>query len=355
MRVFQLLLLATVPALQVVQGITAVEEAQSQRLGFGARQGDDRALQDCAEAGGGTDMRPWLVIGIPTVPRHNDLDYIGTCLDTIMQWLPTSASDPLHGRVKAMYLNNRPGEHIRFEEARSRLMNNSHPHHTDVLFIENDARLQENADPGGATAGGDGDAHPGPRVRQQTRDIVSNLRQAAKLDPQFYLFLEDDMAFCPQGLMAIQYLVGKASAYYPDWLAIRSSYGMNGIFLQGRDILPFADYLMEHQARRPPDHLVVEWFAGEKPASRAYKGGRVNIGFKWNLFDHKGTKSTLRAAEQYAFPTCYVPLTEPVVFEVEAYNVKQCAHDDISPCVPPSSHAPSLVDWPSVLPPKGST
>lgn len=46
-------------------------------------------------------------------------------------------------------------------------------------------------------------------------------------------------------------------SYYPDWIAVRASFGMNGIFLQARDLLPFATYLEENQNRRPPDHLVV--------------------------------------------------------------------------------------------------
>jgi len=37
-------------------------------------------------------------------------------------------------------------------------------------------------------------------------------------------------------VQAIQYLLDKASRYHPDWLAIRASYGMNGVFM--RDKVP---------------------------------------------------------------------------------------------------------------------
>lgn len=70
---------------------------------------------------------------------------------------------------------------------------------------------------------------------------------------------------------------------------------MNGIFLPDEDLEVFADYLVKHQERRPPDHLVVEWYAGETAEAKAHKAGRANIGFKYNLFDHIGEVSTLRA------------------------------------------------------------
>ncbi len=67
----------------------------------------------------------------------------------------------------------------------------------------------------------------------------------------------------------------------------------------------FREYLLKHQVRRPPDHLVVEWFAGETAESKAYKGNRANIGFRYNLFNHIGIVSTLRKQLQTTFPLCY--------------------------------------------------
>ena len=108
---------------------------------------------------------------------------------------------------------------------------------------------------------------------------------------------------------------------------------MNGVLMHnGKDLKAFADYLAQHQARRPPDHLVVEWFAGEKPQSARYKKGRAHMAFRYNIFDHLGKRSSLRSTNSPAYPICYEPLVEPVLFEVEAFKPKVCANEDIWPC-----------------------
>lgn len=91
-----------------------------------------------------------------------------------------------------------------------------------------------------------------------------------------------------------------------------------GALLHMADVPAFAQYLETHAARRPPDHLLVEWFAGETPESAAYIGTRVHYTSKYNLFEHAGTVSTLRGGKMPKFAVCYDYLEEPVLFEVRA-------------------------------------
>lgn len=49
---------------------------------------------------------------------------------------------------------------------------------------------------------------------------------------------------------------------------------------------------------RPPDHIMTEWSAGEAAESRAYKGNRPHMCFRYNLFAHQGKVSSLRAEHQ---------------------------------------------------------
>jgi len=168
------------------------------------------------------------------------------------------------------------------------------------------------------------------------------MRSAAGLS-DFYFFTEDDMELCPHALFAIQYMLTKAERYHPGFMMIRCSYGMNGIIIRDDDMKSFGDYLEEHQARRPPDHLVVEWFAGETPQSASLKNGRAHLSFRYNILNHLGKVSTLRDARSKAFPICYEDLGEPILFEVEAFNYLKCGDDDISPCnVSPEVKSPRM-------------
>ena len=288
-------------------------------------------------------IQPWLIIGIPTFVRPNHVDYLGQTLASIAQELPKDPLDPYYGKIRVVIMNNYGPGHETFDAARRRYAP-PHPLSWAMEFHTNDGLLK---DPHGLDRRDDGSPNtPGFRVRKQTRDLVTLLRAAAaspsdspygqsehqKHGGKYYLFLEDDMLFCPHALLSIKYLLTKAETYNPNWIAVRASYGMNGIFLRGHDLLTFAAYLLEHQARRPPDHLVVEWFAGEKPQSAQYRGERQHVSFRYNLFHHIGAVSSLRAAQQVSFPECYEPLGEPVLFTIEAFKPAVCPNDDIWPC-----------------------
>ena len=277
--------------------------------------------------------KKWLIIGIPTVPRSNGVDYLSSTVEAIMQQIPDRPSDPFYGKVKVVVLNHRPGEHPIFEKVKQWVLSSQKgKDHFD--FVENLHPLKdatpERRDKGNPNL-------PGYRVRHQTRDVASLLlHDAVKDKSHYFLFMEDDLRLCAHGLLAIRYLLAKAELYNPNWIAIRASYGMIGIFMRGgTDLTTFANYLINHQRRRPPDHLVVEWFAGERPESKIYKRRRPHVAFKYNLFDHIGARSTLRGSISPAYPICYEKLVVPILFEVEAFNPKKCPTNDISPCILP--------------------
>ena len=59
-------------------------------------------------------------MGIPTVPRRNEADYLTRTLETLLQELPSDSTDPLYARVRVLVMNNRPGNHSVFYAVRLR-------------------------------------------------------------------------------------------------------------------------------------------------------------------------------------------------------------------------------------------
>ena len=180
------------------------------------------------------------------------------------------------------------------------------------------------------------------------------------------MLMEDDFRLCPNALLALLHMHLKAASMphhaalspqqaavrldkagvprppplQPDaqgavpWLVLRVCYGLNGVVLHTRDVPEFAWYLSTRLTQRPPDHLLVEWFAGEKPDSAAFVGQRAHFTYKYNLLDHFGRQSSLRAAPQGTFGACFDPLDTGNLFPVEAWDARTCGHDDMTPCRP---------------------
>jgi len=174
---------------------------------------------------------------------------------------------------------------------------------------------------------------PTPQVRKQTRDVVALLKHVVGKS-RYYLFMEDDFAFCPHFVTLLHYLINKAHVYYPNWISIKVSFGLNGFILKNynSDLDTYANYMLKHQRRRPPDHLQTEWAAGETAESGTYKAGRPHLAFRYNLLYHMGRVSSLRDQPSGEFSQCFAELTAPVLFEIDAFKPLECGHDDIWPC-----------------------
>jgi len=238
--------------------------------------------------------------------------------------VPGAPENPIHSSVRVLVVDNTPGskgDHVSFKKLRDK--------YTESSIIS--FKVQPKT--GRVSEGSDRDQanRPGARVRTQTRDLIYTLRQLDKRS-RHVLVMEDDFYMCPGSLDAILYMLDKAYRKDASWLAMKVSYGFNGIILKQADIKVFASYLEEHIRRRPPDHLQTEWWAGETDQSRRYKKGRPYFVFRYNLLEHIGVKSSLREKEMRGFGVCGQEMNTELMFEVDAFNKNKCPASDMYPC-----------------------
>jgi hypothetical protein len=208
-----------------------------------------------------TDSK-WLIIAIPTISRLHNEDYLLVTLESIASQLSIDKSNIFYNQILICVVNtqiynydsnNEKNKHIVYENAKTKYTNPNYLKAIYFQFIELTVddilpdpikNKNEKNDFGNANK-------PGFLVRKQTRSLVSVIKKNIN-KANFYLFLEDDMKFCSNFIITTQYLLDKSSRYHPNWLAIRASYGMNGIFMHNKDLEFFSNYLLSNQARRPP-------------------------------------------------------------------------------------------------------
>ena len=69
------------------------------------------------------------------------------------------------------------------------------------------------------------------QVQRQSCDLVAAINAILDVQPaaEHVMMMEDDWLFCPHGLESLRYFLAKAYRYDPAWLALRVSYGFNGV------------------------------------------------------------------------------------------------------------------------------
>ena len=278
----------------------------------------------------------WLIVGIPTVPRPGDdaARPEESPLGRVLLSYASQVGVPRMNHVRVVVRNGRPGSHPVFERLRHKFEGEHW-----VSFVEGTA----DEDKAGAVES-DGHELPSEAARKQSLDVIALLRHVQG-QSKFYLFSEDDFALCSNGLVALTYFITRALDYQGTFTALRCGFGLNGIVMQNdrdglNDVGEFADYLAKHYARRPPDHLVVEFFAKETPDSKKYFQNREVMAFRHNLFEHLGGERSEAAV------ACFAELVDIVSQDPSTFDKRTCSKDDVSPCRYLSSR-PSTIVWSS--------
>eukprot|EP01059_Diplonema_ambulator_P007603 TRINITY_DN17084_c0_g1_i1.p1 TRINITY_DN17084_c0_g1~~TRINITY_DN17084_c0_g1_i1.p1 ORF type:complete len:399 (+),score=137.80 TRINITY_DN17084_c0_g1_i1:381-1577(+) len=308
------------------------------RLAKEARtRGDDGDAEQEERPHDGVANVPYLSIAIPTVPRKK-----GYLRDT-MKSIEKQVAGTWEGNLVVYVMNMKPGEHELFEVLKAEYM-----HKRWAVFVDCMDKYEDDPSEGiPQVRPFRKQERPTERVRRQSLDVTKLLEHVAGRS-RYTLLYEDDFELCDNGLMAIEYMIEKANRYQPGWAGIRCSFGLAGIVLHNKgeyeDVKQFAKYLKRHYARRPPDHLVVEWYAGEIEESKAYFNDRKVMAFRHNIAHHIGEHSSIRETKHWSFPGCFAELIAPQVFPVEAWSPIDCPEDDLWPCTSPHA-TPSSIAW----------
>ncbi|KAL3929814.1 MAG: hypothetical protein SGPRY_001800 [Prymnesium sp.] len=202
----------------------------------------------------------WLRLGIMSHGRAGNPDYLMRTLYTIMEQMPTVPGDPIRQGIDVVVVNNQEpsSEHRIFTTASAKFGGM-------VRFVNKIPRECKMSTPRSKRT------PVAQKVQRQSCDIAAAMdAMLAQVSPSalHVMLLEDDWLICPHALEASLHLISKAYRYDPDWIALRVSYGFNGIIVRGADMSNLRDHIANNHAERPPDHLVFEWFAGEPPLSR---------------------------------------------------------------------------------------
>ena len=279
-----------------------------------------------------------LLIAIPTVPRtrlrENEKPYLITTLES---WREELNSDSARRFIRLVVVSNEPYDLV-FEDARARF--------NDIAdFMEYQDVVDEvscSNPPAVSTAETRSSKNIGINrfVRKQALDLANTLRRASQAfeSDEYFTLIEDDFMPCPNVVGRLRDLLQNAEDSYDNWFSIRISFGFSGVILHnGKDVETVASYISQHYERRPPDHLLVELFAGETAESLMLKDNRPHLAFKLNLFKHIGLASTLRSQRDSSpYLDCYQALSTPVVFLVET-----CSDFDLNGLCAPSNFGSS--------------
>lgn len=178
------------------------------------------------------------------------------------------------------------------------------------------------------------------RIYQQTVDFLWSIKylreQNERYPARYTLFMEDDFTLCKNAMLAMEYFIRKASDYYPDWVSLRVSYGLNGVIVKTSELDNIINYYESALKRygpglpHPPDHMIY-YYAREQLAADSK---RKLVAYRSNLFSHIGDISSFTGRAARYNPNCHQVLYDWLQ-DGERFRNEDCPLDDISPCTPP--------------------
>ena len=244
----------------------ALAQLDKEKRGRSSSSAAAAAATTRSEVAAGSAAQPpsgvWLRLALVTMARKSDADYLLRALHSIFEQLPAQSDHPLRLSTDVVVVNNNepPEKHHVFHTASQ--MHSHRAKFVNKVILDPPLDCPSRSRKSGLRLG----PPPKAAVQKQSCDLVGAFKALLDVQPpaSHLVLLEDDWLLCPHGLRAIHHAVDKSYLYDPKWLALRVSYGFNGIVVRQPDLPSLTAHLQLHFARRPPDHLLFEWFSGER-------------------------------------------------------------------------------------------
>ena len=256
----------TMKSLSAIADEAAAVGASRSSSSLSGRSSSHRSISSSSTSSSSSNQGagPWLRFALVSIARRDGADYLLRSLYAIFEQMPEEPSHPFRAGTDVVVVNNNepPEQHRVFYDASTRYAGRARFLTKAAIDppLECPSRRRSKVK---------------PAVQKQSCDLVSAFGALLGVTPRarHVMLLEDDWLLCPHGLSAALYAVDKAYAYDPRWIALRVSYGFNGVVVKQGDLDSLAHHLATHYSRRPPDHLLFEWFSGERPDTRCAAHG----------------------------------------------------------------------------------
>jgi hypothetical protein len=293
----------------------------------------------------------FMAIAINTIARKKYgefKDYIAQTLSSLTSRLDEYYQEPsalYRSKILVFVQDNTDGPNPPFDN----LQQTSNGNYDLVLFKNKNRFFDPFDDVPGHNYEAPDNAAPGRKARQQNADVISMSRNILhNFDFEHFMFMEDDFISCPDSISETFRVMKNLIRQYPQYCAVRVTYGMSGVILPRQDLDHYTTYL-EHNIDAMPVDILIRWYqfhdaelfgeGGKELPFRACRAAdRRSFVYKHILQEHIGAVSTFSERNvpgfRKEFEKCGASTTNVWSNNnEERFDGNRCKEWSLSPCL----------------------
>jgi len=295
----------------------------------------------------GPGRRAWLTIGILSTIHQAGTDFLAKAVGSILDELPMDTADPFYGKVRVLVLNTAGSDNREFQELQIQLLGRyATGAQSDKARVYLEMRDSAVAPVGSNAIDPDPGSRspslppPSERVDSSLGPHLAQLASLSEPSSEYFMLMDGTFEMCPLALHHLLYALQKLNTQRKpedSWLALRVSYGMNGLLLRRPDQKAFAAFLAQRGATLPVGDIWREFAMHESDEAAALAKKRELYIYRFNLLVRLG-RAPSNAVDSASMqePSCYELMTH--VWGLERPFSNEClATSDFTPCTSPSN------------------